>query len=163
MFPDGNIEGIVCGSVPKMSCTIELIARNMPRVTITTFSGLRPTSTGRMSTRSMIAPPMNEMTMDSRTARTTGMPVVVNFHDEVGREQRHLALGEVQQAGRPEDEDERQGDRRVDDPVADAVEDLGDEEVDVHDQNPRYALRTPSSPLSDSAGPSVTIRPVSST
>ena len=64
-----------------MSCTIELIARNMPSVTITTFSGLRPTSTGRMSTRSMIAPAMNEMTMDNRTASTTGMPVVVNFHD----------------------------------------------------------------------------------
>ena len=33
-----------------------------------------------MTTRSISAPPTNEMTIESRIAIHTGMPVVVNFH-----------------------------------------------------------------------------------
>ena len=57
----------------------ELIARNMPIVTITITSG-DDRSTGRITTRSISAPPTNEIAIAMRIASHTGMPVVVNFH-----------------------------------------------------------------------------------
>ena len=76
--PAGQGAGICCGSVPKRSWASELMARNMPSVTITTLSGLRPSSTGRISTRSMTAPPTKASAIDRRTASTTGISPV-NF------------------------------------------------------------------------------------
>ena len=81
MLPAGKGDGITCGSVPKKSWDSELRARNRPRVTMTTFSGLRAVSTGRMSVRSMAAPAMKAMTIDTAMAPTTGMPSVVSFQE----------------------------------------------------------------------------------
>jgi hypothetical protein len=58
---------------------------------------------------------------------------------DVGREQRHLALGEVEDPGGAEDDHEGEGHRPVDQTVADAVDDLFDEELHV-------VPRTPSEP-----------------
>ncbi len=80
-LPEGNGDGMTCGSVPKNSWTSELRARNRPRVTMTTLSGLRPVSTGRISVRSMAAPAMKAMTIDTAIAPKTGMPSVVSFHE----------------------------------------------------------------------------------
>ena len=70
-----------CGSVPKMSWTSELSARNMPSVTITTLSGLRALSTGRISTRSITAPLTKAMAMETAMAPTTGRPCWVSFQE----------------------------------------------------------------------------------
>src|SRR5918998_469462 len=51
-----------------------------PSVMMTTFSGLRP-SIGRMSVRSITAPATKAKAIERRIARTTGMPVVVSFHE----------------------------------------------------------------------------------
>ena len=51
----------------------------MPIVTITMTSG-DDCSTGRITTRSITAPPMNEIAIARRIAIQTGMPVVVNYH-----------------------------------------------------------------------------------
>ena len=79
-WPSGKSEGIFFGSVPNSSCAKELIARNMPRVTITALSGLRALSTGRMSTRSITAPARSEPAMDTAMAAPTGRPSSVSFH-----------------------------------------------------------------------------------
>jgi hypothetical protein len=50
---------------------IELSARNIPIVTITSTSG-EERSTGRMTTRSINAPPMNEIAIAIRIAIQTG-------------------------------------------------------------------------------------------
>jgi hypothetical protein len=80
-LPDGNGDGIVWGSVPNTSWASELRPRNRPSVTITTLSGLRPVSTGRMRVRSIAAPAMKAMAIEMTMAPTTGSPVVVSFQE----------------------------------------------------------------------------------
>ena len=48
-------------------------------MTITITSG-DDRSTGRITTRSISAPPTNESTIDSRIASHTGTPLSVNYH-----------------------------------------------------------------------------------
>ena len=75
--PSGNGEGICRASWPglmKMSWASALMARNRPRVTITTLSGLWPDSTGRISSRSISAPAITENTTESRMAGTMLSP-----------------------------------------------------------------------------------------
>ena len=85
-------------------------------------------------------------------------PLAELVHD-VGAEQRHLALGEVEVAGAAIDDDETERDQRVDAALAEAVEESLQEQFH---QNPRYAFRMASSALSSSAMPLATMRPVSS-
>ena len=92
---------------------------------MTTFSGLFAASTGRIRIRSMIAPPTKNERPSSRGARARSTrPVVGEPPGDEGGEQRHLALGEVEQPGGPVDEHEGQGHRGVDHADADAVDDL---------------------------------------
>jgi hypothetical protein len=76
-----NSAGICSASWPglmKMSWASALMARNMPSVMITTLSGLCDDSTGRMSTRSMSAPPTNATTIEASSAIQMPMPWSVN-------------------------------------------------------------------------------------
>ena len=66
-------------SLPNCTCAIELIARNIPMVTITRTSG-DACSTGRISTRSIAAPPTKEIAMDSRIAIHTGRSCCAKNH-----------------------------------------------------------------------------------
>src|ERR687893_2969736 len=79
-LPRGKGDGMVCGSVPKMSCTRALSPRNRPSVMMTTFSGLRP-SMGRMSVRPITAPATKANAIEMKIATHTGMPVVVSFQE----------------------------------------------------------------------------------
>ena len=79
-LPSGKGLGICWGSVPNSSWTSELSPRNSPSVMMTTLRALRP-SIGRISVRSMTAPAMNEIAIEMAMAATTGMPVVVSFHE----------------------------------------------------------------------------------
>ena len=64
-FSLGYARGTFSASTPKMTCASEFSARNIPIVTITITSG-DERSTGRITTRSMSAPPMNDSTTDRR-------------------------------------------------------------------------------------------------
>ena len=78
-FSLGYARGTLSASTPQMTCAIEFNARNNPIVTMTITSG-DDRSTGRITTRSMSAPPMNDRTTDSRIASQTGTPLSVNHH-----------------------------------------------------------------------------------
>ncbi len=67
----GYARGSNLMSLPNCTWAIELIARNMPIVTITNTSG-DACSTGRMRMRSIAAPPTNEIAIARTIAIHTG-------------------------------------------------------------------------------------------
>src|SRR5215207_1485183 len=82
---------------------------------------------------------------------------------DVGREHRHLALGEIDVVGRHVDHDQRQRDAGIDGAVGQAGRDLLEELFHLLPQYPRYDLRMFSSFFTTAEGPDITTWPVSST
>jgi hypothetical protein len=83
-----------------------LTRKKSPSVTITTVStGAR--STGLITTRSIATPAKNEIATVARKAAQYVKAVVDERPRDEGREHRHLALGEVDDAGRAVDQHER--------------------------------------------------------
>ena len=100
-----------------------LTRKKRPSVTITTVStGAR--STGRITARSTATPPTNEIATVQEERAPVGEAVVDERPGDEGREHRHLALREVDHAGRAVDQDERDGERRPDAARGEADHDL---------------------------------------
>ena len=78
-----------------------------------------------------------------RSRAQIGQPFVPELPGQERREQGHLALGEVDQAGRPVDQDQGQGHRRRRSHLARRPRTRRSRKRSI--QYPRYALRTPSS------------------
>ena len=110
-------------SKPQIQPAAALTTMNRPSVTMTRFSGLPP-STGRISTRSIEHPAdeRERQRAEQRASRAAAPASAQRPGDERG-EHRHLALGEVDDAGRAEDQHQRERQRRVHRAVGDPVDD----------------------------------------
>ena len=101
-------------SPDQINVTSPLITSSRPIVTITTRS-TEPRSFGRITTW-WIAEPADERERERDRERRPVRPAVVRRQrpGDVGRERRHLALGEVDDPGRAVDQHERERERAVD-------------------------------------------------
>ena len=87
-----------------------------------------PRSTGRITAWWIPKPPTNDTSSVTANAGQYEKPwFVVSVHSDVGRERRHLALGEVDHPGGAVDQHERERERAVDAAGGEARDDLLEE------------------------------------